>query len=148
MKNTGHGISDQQWVDYLEGTLPPDESARVQSHLSVCGDCQSLFAQLSSADAGLFSETTRLAQAIAVDDETVDRIRSGVLRRVRRTRDVPARIERLRDLVSAMCGAGTADGLIRNELHSLGSVVETLCGVSAARLVVQTARNAGLEASQ
>ena len=48
--NTVEALSCQELVelvtDYLEGALPPDESARFESHLSECGSCEEYLDQI------------------------------------------------------------------------------------------------------
>src|SRR5580700_2530091 len=107
MKNTGHGITAEQWVDYLEGGLTPEELAWLEAHLSGCPDCRALAAHLASA-----GEALQPIGLEAPDPIMIERINRRVLRRVHQSRGPAGHLARLRRIVAGMCGEGTADGLI------------------------------------
>ena len=46
-------------TEYLEGTLPPAESARFETHLGFCGDCRDYLEQMR--------QTVRLAGRLSVE---------------------------------------------------------------------------------
>lgn len=66
------GIPCQVFVElvteYLDGALPAEDVARIDTHLALCPGCVSVVEQ--------FRETVRLARQIREDD--VDRVEPGV----------------------------------------------------------------------
>jgi anti-sigma factor RsiW len=68
-------------TEYLEGTLPPDEMAAIDAHLSGCDACQTYLDQLRVTISALGSVPTP-----TLPDETIDAVLTAFNREIGPTR--------------------------------------------------------------
>jgi len=157
-----HGISEEQWVGYLDGVLPGREMTRLREHANHCVECAETLRDLSVWRGRLAEEAGRVRRAFDASPETLDRLLAASLKRIRALEPERERVETswtfqegvmlMRLLVEPLCGSGTAgatihlavqrstlDGaaawglFVRNMSEAMGSV----CGNAAGRLVNQ-----------
>lgn len=62
-RNTEHGITEKQWMDYLDRTLPEAACARIRSHLPVCAECRGIYDQLLASESAVVQEISRAGEA-------------------------------------------------------------------------------------
>lgn len=125
-----HGISQQTWFEYLEGSLPPAERARVDEHLDSCAPCRRLHHEIRVWERVIREEASRLTAARDLAADEIDRLAASALHRIRET-EPPA---------IAVPGVefGEAVLLLRN-------VLDPLCGEGAARNAVRAAKERSAE---
>ena len=90
-----HGITPEEWVDYLDGALAAAGRARIDEHLAVCSVCWSVLQDLMMAHEFLSEAAKDLRQHLTLTGRPLE----------------PARglqqLGRLRALMIPMCGAHT-----------------------------------------
>ncbi|SRR6266545_534849 len=159
-----HGISEQQWLDYLDQQLDSGERARVELHLAGCVECREFHSRISRTVKSLQEMGVEMRHGFPLDDEQLHISLAKVLARVldaeaRRDglsqADIEERLNHLEDCLALMCGSWTAVNALRvaarNSIHdSLGqltednwpvflkrltSIASVFCGDSGAKLV-------------
>lgn len=161
-----HGISEEQWIELIEGSLPQLESARLRAHASHCEECAGTLRELTVWRDKLVEEAAQVRAAFATSPADLDRLLAESLQRIRLVEPVEARrrpgrsfreaVMLLRLLVEPFCGSGTAtaavrlavrrstvDGLPENPaalslfISNMSETMASLCGKEAGRLVNQ-----------
>jgi anti-sigma factor RsiW len=157
-KKMRHGISEQQWIEYLEGGLAELDAARVGGHLSACPECAATFAELSLWRGKLVEEAARVRAAFETSPDQLDRLLAASLERIGRSHPswtFREAVMLLRLLVEPFCGSGTAGAAVRlavqrSMVHgrpapatwdlfvsNMSEMMSSVCGTEAGRLVNQ-----------
>jgi anti-sigma factor RsiW len=125
-----HGITEQDWMRFIDGEATGIERRRVEDHLSMCAACAAQAAELRSWRVQLRAEGHRLSSALAGGEAQLEALLEDGLARVR----------------AAGHGAG-AGWSVREGLSLLRSVMEPLCGTGATQAAMSLAirRSAGFE---
>ena len=162
-----HGISEQQWIEYLDGSLNKQESARLRDHARSCPECAETLRELSLWREKLVEEAAVVRAAFEASPADLDRLLSASLQRIRPFEPAAyfsdpswsfrEAVTLLRLLVEPFCGSGTAGATIhlavqRSTLNgsytdtpaawnlfvsNMSEVVSSVCGTAAGRLVNQ-----------
>jgi predicted anti-sigma-YlaC factor YlaD len=150
--------SREQWIDYLDGALAKRDAARLDLHLAVCPGCRTLRDRLVQARKALLDSARQIDIQTEVNEPAISRIWDGLRFRIRRalTLAEPAEpsigLAQLRSILVSICGSAAADDALKIAgLHAdrrqpepfpsgLTSMVETISGDRAARLVERAAR--------
>jgi hypothetical protein len=170
-----HGISERQWLEFLEDSAEPGEAVRIQQHLAECPECSGLYAQLRAWGEAVQREATCLRRGAELSEPEIDRLLAGALNRIRTTQlpnDSPSRIWSaqeammlLRLLLAPLCGLGTARAAIRfaateadangenaitgdnwrNFVSNLSQTISQQCGLATGRLVGRVGISLGIE---
>lgn len=120
--NSEHGITETQWMEYLDGTLPESVCARIRSHLARCAECRSMHHQLLEWESAVAQETTRLHVATARNSTEIDLLAARFLENVRQNQIRPTQrapfkpaeaVRLLRTLLDPLCGAGAARNAVQ-----------------------------------
>lgn len=149
-----HGLSRDEWIDYLDGGCTPEQRKGIEAHLMVCSDCRELAACFGTVDTTLQWFAQRLREDAAVQSEE---IAAALRKTLERTGDrgVSAKIGMLYFLLASMCGEKVSGRVIRSAAHRavtassyslkgelwpgfldhLHSIVAPLCGEPAATLI-------------
>jgi anti-sigma factor RsiW len=167
IKEMRHGILEQQWIEYLQGTLRGSELARLRDHLGACPECAGTLRELSLWRRKLVAEAALVRAAFETSPARLDQLLAASLDRIRALE--PAALQSdpgwsfreavmlLRLLVEPFCGSGTAGATInlavqRSTLkgdsadtpaawslfvRNLSEVMSSICGTAAGRLVNQ-----------
>jgi hypothetical protein len=169
-----HGITEREWLEYIEGGLRRVRAAEIERHVETCADCAQMLAELSEWQRNLSREGLRLRNAATPSDEELDRFVDRALQSVvggaaagsPRRRSTVQDVFLLRALIEPIFGRGTAqvaiDLAVRRctvnpgmELRSgdwplfinnLGETLGSISGAAAVRLVTR-AGNALAEAA-
>jgi anti-sigma factor RsiW len=136
VKKMRHGILEQQWIEYIEGTLHDRESARLRNHANTCAECARTLRELSVWREKLFEESARVRTAFETSPNDLDRLLAASLERIRGLEPASERrdphwsfreaVMLLRLLVEPFCGSGTAGATV-----NLAVQRSTLQGLSA-----------------
>jgi anti-sigma factor RsiW len=161
-----HGISEQQWIDYLDRRLDAGESARVEAHLDTCAECRAFQARMARTSLSLREAGARVRGSFPVEAEQTHNALAHVLARVldaeaRQQKlsrpEIEERLEQLEEMLAEMCGSWTAANALRlasrNAIHDsvdnltrenwptflkrLASIASVFCGDSGAKLVLE-----------
>ena len=152
-----HGISEQDWIDYLDGGLGAEVRDRIEAHLIGCLACWQLYDELARARAALREGGERLRAGLALSDEGMWAGLHGVFARIGTGAPDPvrARLGELEAVMAPLCGPKTAARAIRAAavssparsldrvtrdnwepfLTSLTSIAAVMCGETGAHLV-------------
>ena len=160
-----HGISEQEWMEYLGGTMAPAAAGRIQSHIETCPGCAELVREQRIWHDRMTKEAARVRWALELPEEDMARLLARTLAEIERPGGLPEEARRGRTTVESMLlmqtlmepifGAGTARmamelavrrsttdprGDLENSdwplfVTNLSETVATFCGSAARRLV-------------
>ena len=153
-----HGITEQQWMDFHEGTLDAASRAIIQGHLAVCSECASLHEEVVMWREHLTREGERIREAMALPEAELERMLAESLERVAAAGPVARQcgaaeaVAKLRTLLAPVFGAGTVraacdaawrrsapDGITAATWaafsRALSEIIQPVCGMAAGRLV-------------
>ncbi|MBI5282402.1 MAG: hypothetical protein HY858_12025 [Candidatus Solibacter usitatus] len=117
-----HGISEQQWFDYLELTIEASARRPIDAHLRGCAPCRALLDDIRAWESQVREEASRLAAAVDCPAPEIDRLLAEVLNRIHAGQ--PAALSSggrwscseavllLRALLDPICGAGASRNAI------------------------------------
>ncbi len=159
-----HGITEQQWVEYIDGGLDAETRERVLTHANNCAECANLLSDLKAWRELMTVEAARLRHACALPDNQLDDMLTRSLERIHEAE--PAALRRgldwtvreamslLHSLTESFGGPGTARATMdlavlrstdsRGEITgsnwklfvaNLSEVIDSVCGSAAARVV-------------
>ncbi len=117
-----HGISEQEWNDYLDGRATAAVSYRIEAHLIGCLECWEFYERLSCATQQLLAACEEARQGLTLEDRQLHAMLRGVFSRLR-----------------TEGSAGTMHPQVQGQLHMLHSVLAPFCGTQAAARALQTA---------
>jgi hypothetical protein len=160
-----HGISEEQWIQYIEGCLPELEGSGVRDHASLCSECAATLRELTLWHEKLTEEAAQVRAAFATSPASLDHLLADSLERIRGAEAKQSTTASwsfreaamlLRLLVEPFCGSGiagaaislavrrsTVDGLPENTVtwtlfvSNMSETMASLCGKEAGRLVNQ-----------
>ena len=159
-----HGISEAEWLRFVDDTLEPERQRSIQAHLRICTDCANLASELTAWRESLIEEGERLREACRLSDEAMDSLLERSLARIRSAEPeylrsgsgwtVAEGITVLRFLIEPICGPGmartTIDLAVRRSadegsrvtrrnwrlfVGNLSDATALICGLAAGRLV-------------
>ncbi|MCU1236440.1 MAG: hypothetical protein JWP63_4407 [Candidatus Solibacter sp.] len=160
-----HGITEQQWLAFLEDSLEPRERMRIQAHLDGCPDCRNLYSEMHAWGQAIARGAAKLRAGAELSEVQIERfvamalIGIRVARRESKRRNeswsVPEALVLLRALLAPFCGLGTARAAVQlavreSDLDEEGSAsgthwgkfvayltqtISQQCGISTGRLV-------------
>ncbi|MFN7648352.1 MAG: anti-sigma factor family protein [Acidobacteriota bacterium] len=120
--NTEHGITEKQWMAYLDGSLPESACARIRSHLAVCAECRSMRDQLLAWESAVVQEINRLNAAATRSSGEIDLLAGKFLQRLRENETRPTKrapfkpveaVRLMQALLDPLCGAGAARNAVQ-----------------------------------
>jgi anti-sigma factor RsiW len=154
-----HGLSEEKWIEYLEGGLPPPEAARLKAHAAGCPECGEMLRGLSVWRQNLVVEAARIREAFETSPEDLDRLLAASLGRIRETRNpwtFREAVTLLRLLLEPFCGSGTAGAAVHLAVRkstaegsdensadwncfvsNMSEMMSSVCGTEAGRLIHQ-----------
>ena len=164
-----HGITEQQWIDYLDRRLDAGESARVEAHLDACAECRAFQSSMMRTTLSLSEAGAQVRGSFPVEAEQTHNALAHVLARVldaeaRQQKlsrgEIEERLEQLEEILAEMCGSWTAANALRvasrNAIHDsvgkltpdnwpsflkrLASIASVFCGDTGAKLVLEYGR--------
>ena len=154
-----HGISDQEWMAYLDGELEAVERDRLETHFIGCAICWEFFDRVARTTARLDAAGKATRHSVPLSDDQLRRGMGEVLARIRggriQTTEVRERLDCLERVMAPMCGTTTATRALRAAaqgspaqsleyvtadnwtpfLSSLRSIAAVMCGETGAHLV-------------
>jgi len=136
-----HGISEQDWMRYLDGDLERVEWQRVDDHVAACQACASQASELRQWQGLLREEGTRLGEAIRSDERQVETLIERSLDRIRRARAAAAwtvtdGLSLLRFVMEPICGSGATRAAMNLAIQRSAGSEEDLTGTNWGLFVV------------
>jgi anti-sigma factor RsiW len=149
-----HGITEQDWLEYLDGRAAPEERLRLEGHLRACLDCQNFVERLEAVDATMRSAALELQSRLTVTPDEITAARERTVA-IASDRCVSVRIGILYLLLVPLCGeemsgrairraarcavaasAHSTNGQLWNRfLDHLHEIIAPLCGEPVAGLI-------------
>src|SRR5205807_2036151 len=112
-----HGITEQMWLDYVDGTAPLRDRRLIGQHIEECGECFRTFSELDTWRTLMMGEASRLRLAMELPDSHVDRLLTSAIDKIRAAGPAAIRSDSgwtagegmmlLRSLLEPICGHGT-----------------------------------------
>jgi len=160
-----HGISEREWLEYLEGRLSRPRAVEIRRHLDGCPDCMHLLGELMEWQRRLTEEGGQLRSAMTPSPDETDRFVDRVMEQVlaaspkswnaSQARSTAQGLFLLRSLIEPIFGRGTAqvaidlavrrctaqpDMELRHDdwpvfVNNLSETLGSISGSAAARLV-------------
>jgi hypothetical protein len=124
-----HGISDQEWVAYLDGGLDGTDRDRLEAHLIGCLACWNFYEEMAETHEWLKSGGALVRRDLTPTDEQLHASLVEVFACINDPSCPPARRARTR----------YTDDLVRRRLDSLAAVIAPMCGESTARRALRCA---------
>ena len=159
-----HGISENDWIEYLEGCALPAERTRIDEHLFTCSQCQEFGRRMARTAEILKDVGEATRRHYGTQDKQLDISLAKVLGRVLDVeasekclghREIVERLKYVEELLATMCGSWTAINALRVAANSslvgsvdnltehnwmvflkkLTSITSVFCGDAGARLL-------------
>ena len=164
-----HGISQAEWIAYIDGGMAAPDRACIDAHLQQCADCLRIAEELSMSDRVLAEQADRFLRGLELAPADAARIVSAGMDRIRSAPEaigMEARLGELRSDLNRICGSAIGDISMKKaaydaanlsvdaltELHWEGFVshlsahVASLCGCAVGSLIARTGGQLGMEA--
>ena len=121
------GISDTDWIDYLDQSLPFRDRQRIDAHLRACARCRTEFDAFRQVDHRLRIECGLLAQSADVPEEAQQAAAERFLSLLRESSPALSRdrLWRVRWVLALLCGANTSARIIAAAEHQTGATRPT-----------------------
>lgn len=159
-----HGISEQSWLGWLDGTLEAGERSALETHLRQCADCHRWSRELGHWHEQLQAEAERLRAALSPGEVELGQMVDDGLRRIRevveaggvRRWTVTEALAILRFLMEPICGPGTVRAVVERAaersratgrsltwgdwglfVSHLSDTAASVCGSAVGRLVAR-----------
>jgi len=127
-----HGITDKEWMLYLEGELDEATVHGLEAHLVSCKSCWDYFDQLAGAGEQLRVTGEAIRSELSLCDRALYRALVSTVSRINRQEkpsdNMKARLDYLRSIMAPMCGARTVERALK--LAAEASPAKTLEAVS------------------
>jgi anti-sigma factor RsiW len=165
-----HGISEDDWEDYLEGDLPAAERDRVEAHLIGCVPCWEFHGRMAAVTARLCETGAAAGRGHVLPDEKLVAGLRGVYARIcaaggggeaaGHATPLQRRLDELEAVMTVFCGARAAGNALRAAAKSsparslaavtrenwgpflsrLTAIAHVLCGRTGASLIFESGR--------
>lgn len=162
-----HGITAENWEDYLDGKLPPEERDRIEAHVIGCVACWELHERMVSLNTRLRAAGAALGRNHVLSDEQLKAGLRGVYAYISANPEASAaltpvqqRLGELEAVMTVFCGTQTAVNALQSAakqspakrlphvspenweafLTRLTAIAHVLFGITGARLVSESGR--------
>lgn len=158
-----HGITDLEWIAYLDGDAPIEVRDRIEAHLTGCLVCWEFYERTSAATGQLEDAGQEVRRVLKMDDAQLHRMMRGVFAEIRtqpQAIDLQDKLDTLENVLAPICGAQAATQVLRSAaMHSpartlaeitrenwepflerLRMIIAAMCGDTCARLVWEQGR--------
>lgn len=157
-----HGISEENWQDYLDGVARPEVRERIDAHLPGCLSCWEFYEQMTASVADLRRAGEEALRAVTLSDPQLHRMLRNVFQELRQETsaeelqtEVQERLDVLQTVMAPYCGPQAAVRVMERAaqhspalsladvttenwepfLERLTKLAAALCGDTFARLI-------------
>ncbi|QQS48520.1 MAG: hypothetical protein IPM66_07800 [Acidobacteriota bacterium] len=117
-----HGITEQEWNDYLDGTASIELRTRIEAHLIGCIHCWEFYEQMANVSKLLHEAGNEARGSLTLEDRRLHVMLRGVFASLR-----------------ASAGEEVTQEKVQQWIDSLETMLAPICGAQAAALALQTA---------
>lgn len=108
-----HGISEQEWNDYIEGLASAVTRDRIEAHLTACQSCWNFYEQAVRLNEALGEAGEEACRHLTLDNRQLHRLLRGTFVQLHREpavtqSQVCGRLGRLKRVLTPFCGAEAA----------------------------------------
>jgi len=110
-----HGITDQEWNEYIDGTAAADVTRRIQAHCAACLECWEFYEQMSCSNRILQDAGHDARRRFTVDQKQIKRLLTNVIAAIRSDeggfldpQHVKGRLDMLETVFAPFCGSRAA----------------------------------------
>lgn len=107
-----HGITEQEWNDYLDGRAAAPVRDRIEAHFTSCMSCWEFYEQMSGATEALHAAGEEARRELTLGDRPLHRMLRGVFAQIRLEEDGPTqlqgRLNTLETVLAPFCGTQVA----------------------------------------
>ncbi|HMV47551.1 MAG TPA: zf-HC2 domain-containing protein [Blastocatellia bacterium] len=162
-----HGINEENWENYLDGKLPPEERDRIEAHIIGCVACWEFQQRMLALNARLREVGAAMDRSHVLSDEQLSAGLRGVYAMICAGRDAAApptpvqqRLDELAAVMTVFCGTQAAASALQTAaqrsparslkqvtrenwepfLQRLSAIAHVLCGRTGAHLVWESGR--------
>ena len=162
-----HGITSENWEDYLDGTIALPERDRIESHLIGCLSCWEFHERLATLTARLQTDGTMMGNRYPLSNEALQAGLRATYARICLSQShaqpptaLQKRLQELEAVMTVFCGAEAAANALATAaqnsparrlpqlspenweafLQRLTRIAHVLCGITGARLVFESGR--------
>ena len=162
-----HGITPENWENYLEGTLAPGERDRLESHLIGCLSCWEFHERMAKLTERLQADSTMLSHRYPLSNDALQAGLRATYARICASNgsnaeptSVQQRLNELEAVMTVFCGTQTAVNALQSAaqrsparslkqvtrenwepfLQRLTGIAHVLCGRTGAHLVFESGR--------
>jgi anti-sigma factor RsiW len=108
---TVHNLTEQEWIEYIEGSMDADRQRPVDAHVAICEDCARTASQLRRWREEFRREGARLREAMATPQADIEHMLEVSLERIYAMHpprgSVYEALMALRSLIEPILGPGT-----------------------------------------
>jgi hypothetical protein len=119
-----HGITEQEWNDYLDGCAPLPVRDRIEAHLTGCLSCWEFYEQMSGATEALQAAGEEARRELTLTDRQLHRMVRGVFAEIHQSEGQ---------------SEAQANTQLQGRLNSLETTLAPFCGTQVAARALQTA---------
>jgi hypothetical protein len=112
-----HGITEQDWNDYIDGIATDEVRSRIQSHCAVCVECWEFYDQMSCSTLLLQEASNEVRHFFSTKESNVDRLLTNVLAAIRASDSplhVQGRLNMLETVFAPFCGSQNAARVLQS----------------------------------
>jgi hypothetical protein len=129
-----HGISDEEWNEYLDGGATAATRDRIEAHIAGCVSCWEFHGRMSAVTRALGEAAEEARHALPLDDPQLHRMLRGVFAEIRNGEaslapqsDVQQQLDSLETVMAPYCGPRAATRVLHtaarhSPARSLGAV--------------------------
>lgn len=157
-----HGITEQEWNDYLDGLAEPELRTRIEAHLIGCMACWEFYERLANVSTSLHEAGLEARGQMMIEDKRLHVMLRAVFTRLRAAgaesvtqKQIQVWLESLETALSPICGAEAAAKVLHAAaryspaqslesvrpdnwepfLDRLTNIAEAMCGDTFASLI-------------
>lgn len=117
-----HGITEQEWIDYLDDSAASAVRDRIETHLIGCVSCWELHEQLAHTSQALYNAGAEARRYLTLEDQRLHAMLRNIFLNLSGDRSEPVSRQQ-----------------VQRQIHALKSLFVPFCGTQAATRALQTA---------
>lgn len=110
-----HGITEEEWNDYLDGLAEPEMRTRIEAHLIGCMACWEFYERLANVSQSLHEASSEARDHTMIEDKRMHAMLRAIFTSLRTVRaetitqkQIQLWLESLEKALSPICGAEAA----------------------------------------
>ncbi len=115
-----HGINEQEWNDYLDGSAKPETRDRIEAHMIGCLSCWEFYERLAGASRSLNEASAEARDQLTLEDRQLHRMLHNVFASLRNEpvevpnqKQIQIWLEALKTMLTPICGKQMANHVLQ-----------------------------------